>query len=180
MEVEQIKIGDIICWRGKGLTFRILSTTLSFFDPTWRKRKWKPWHTAFIYGQDKENDWLICEATVPCVRTMPLSILEQIYGKNYKVYPWFDQPFTNGQLESFVKEHLGCQYDVGIYFLTIAQELVAHWYHISIPRLLNSSYSCWELVEEFCDFFGKPWHSTHDVDHKYPMISDFLNEVTEQ
>lgn len=179
MKLEEIKVGDIICWRGEGLVFNILSTILSLFDSTWRHRNPKYWHMAFIHGQDKDGDWLICEATMPCVRTMPLSILEQIYGKDYKVYPWFDQPFPQGQLEPFVKEHLGCKYDVGIYFLTIAQELAARWFHIALPRLLNSAYSCWELVEEYCDFYGNPWHSTHNVKHRYPIISDFLNEAEE-
>ncbi len=176
-KLTDIQLYNIICWEGDGLLFRILSPILSIFEPTWRKRKFKPWHMTWVYGQYSDGDWKVIEATFPRVRTMALSVLKQIYGKNYKNYHWFNLELNKDSAEQFVRSREGAKYDGMVYAWTILQYIVAKYFHKEIPRFLNDSYDCWELVEEICDCFGKPWASTHTIQHRYPLISDFLNEV---
>lgn len=175
--MTELKTGTLLCWRGDGFLFQLLSSVLSIFDSTWRNRTWKPWHMAMIVGRTQTNDWRVFEATMPRTRTMPLSTLEKIYGQDYRAYEWFALELPQDAVDKWVADRQGAKYDVLIYFLTIAQYLIRKWTKKQMPRLLDEAYDCWELAEEFCECFGRPWKYTHSNLHCYPMISEFMNEV---
>ncbi len=173
---ENIRVGSIICWKGSGFLFYMLSGLLSLCDPTWRARRFKSWHMSFAYKQYPDGDWGISEATFPRVRNMPLSALEQIYGEDYKVYNHCGHPLSQRRVNKFVKDRLGAKYDAFVYVLTVIQYLFIKRF----PRLIDGSYTCWEYAEEFCDCMGNPWYSTHTAKHHYPMIAEFLNEADKE
>ena len=66
--------------------------------------------------------------------------------------------------------NLDCGYDVAVYFFTMLQYLILHFFNHPIPRLLDNRYACWELAFFFAREMGKPIQSIH----KYPVITDFL------
>ena len=169
-----MKIGDIISWKGRGPLFTVLSSILSLFDSEWRHRFLKPRQMAIVVGF-VGDDPLIFEATAPRCRIMPLSVLKQIYGEDYRVYPWFDKSPPQKAIDAWVYNRLGALYDPLVYCWTILQYLFAKR-NICIPRILNDRYSCWELAAEFCNDFGKPWNYCIGRKHPYPMINEFLKE----
>ena len=177
---NEIAVGKIIVWKGAGPLFHVLSALISVFEPTWRARKWKPWHMSFVCACDPALGWMVSEATWPRVRNMPLNSLIQIYGGDFQVIDWFRKPLEQPPVDDFVRDRLGSKYDVMVYPLTIAQYFVYRWFKISLPRLLDGSYDCWEYVEEFCECMGKPWKGTHNKLHRYPFLPDFLNEAESQ
>jgi hypothetical protein len=172
-----MKLYDIICWKGNGILFRVLSFLLGLFDSRWRKRAFKPWHMAIVCGRYADGDWKIFEATSPRCRVLPLSVLDNLYKRPYKIYHWFDNPPSIYDVEQFVNDRVGAKYDALVYVFTVIQKIFDRLFGMDLPRLLDSSYTCWELVEEFCNCMGKPWYSTHTHEHKYPLISDFLKEA---
>lgn len=175
--MSEIKVGSIIAWRGNGFLFIVLSFILSLVDPAWRRRRWKPWHLSFVIKKLADDDWLICEATWPRVRTMPLSVLDQIYKGDFRVIDWFGKPVSQGKVSTFVKERIGAKYDALVYVFTIIQYIIYKYSHIQLGRYNDGAYMCWEITAEFCEVMGEGWESTQTIEHKYPLISEFMNEV---
>lgn len=159
-----IKLGDIIEFKGRGTVYGVMSRLIKVFEWWWDR--WG-WHTAFICGKD-ERGWLICEAVYGGVQ------VGYLRGE-YKVHRWFDEPPSQEEVDKYVEEVLGADYDVAIYFWTTLQYLIRHLFNHRIPRLLNDRYTCWELVWWFCRGMGKPIQSIYDC----PMITDLLKAVGE-
>ena len=160
-------VGDIIVFRGEGFLFRVLSGILCLFDSEWRRRDFKGWHTAFI-SRFWDAHPIICEALAGGVTENFLDT-----DREFKVYSWFDYPVDT---HDFVDSHLGKKYDVAQYFFTSLQYLIRHFFNRRIPRLLDDSYTCWELLAEFARDNGKPFQVIYDC----PMVTDIVRALEER
>ena len=163
----QAKRGDIVLFKGSGLVYEILSRALKFFE--WNWDRWG-WHLGFVSGDSPFTDVVsICESTGKGVTESYLDLTR----KDIRVYRWFDEEPRRYKVRNFVSAHLGCDYDVAQYFWTGLQYLIRHFWNRRIPRLLDSRYTCWELVFEFAEDMGKPIGSRYDC----PMLVDLLKVV---
>jgi len=159
-----IKVGDIIIFKRNGLVSFILGGILKLFERGWDG--WG-WHVAFISGIDDYTGVMICEALAGGVTENPLSNY-----KDYRVYRWFDESPDQFKVNRFVSKHKGEKYDILVYPLTALAYLIRHYWGRPVPRLLDNSWSCWELVYYFCNRMGKPLAESYD----FPMISG-LNKI---
>ena len=162
--------GNIIAFKGRGFTFTILSFLLSIFDKEWRGEDWKPWHLAIAWAR-AYGGWYILEATGAGVKINFYD--NKFLESNTRSWEWLGEKPDSDKMAQFLKEHILKRYDVAVYFWTIAQYLVRHYFHHSLPLVLNNRYSCWELVDEWCDEMGKPWAPKYG----FPLITDFLKAV---
>ena len=169
-QIETPELGALVLVKGEGLTFRIISGLLSLLNPSWRKRKWKPWHTFFICGHDDSRGWLICEALGEGVCVHPLA---NYTSKEYRMYRWFDSPRDQNKITDFVASHLGQKYDILVYPLTALAYLARHYWGRPVPRLFDNSWSCWELVYYFADRMGQSFAESYD----FPMINELLDSL---
>jgi len=98
---NEIMPGDIIIFERakKDYVGLIFSLILKLFNPKWEMYGW---HMAFI-TERLSGDWVICEATWPCVRQNYLSKM----GRAYRVYRWFDKPPEQTAIYKFVSEYMG-------------------------------------------------------------------------
>lgn len=165
MSIQDIQLGDIIEFKGKGPVYEILSRLIWLFERWWDR--WG-WHTAFVCGEDNDG-WLICEAIAQGVSVTPL----KNYGLEYRVHRWFDEPPSKRKVNAYVKSVIGADYDVAIYFWTGLQYLIRHLINHRIPRLLDNRYTCWENVFFFCYEMGNPVQAIYDC----PMITDLIKVV---
>ena len=160
-------VGDIVVFKGEGFLFKVLSGILCLFDSEWRRREFKGWHVAFV-SRFWDNHPIICEALAGGVTE---NFLET--DRELKVYQWFDYPVDP---HDFVDAHLGKKYDVAQYLFTSLQYLVRHFWNKRIPRLLDDSYTCWELVAEFARDNGKPFQAIYDC----PIVTDIVRALEER
>lgn len=159
-----MKVGDIIVFKGSGTAFKLLSRLLRLFEREWDG--WG-WHLAYITRISAHGEVTIAESVGSGVRRSPLT------GKNqYRVYTWLDD-VNQRKLQAFTTKHLGESYDVAVYFWTMLQYLVLHFFNHQIPRLLDNRYTCWEFVFLMAREMGSPIQSLH----RYPFLTDFLKAV---
>ena len=53
-----------------------------------------------------------------------------------------------------------------------------HKFAISLPRVLDDRYTCWELVYKFARVMGKPIQESAGLSaSRYPLISDFVRAM---
>jgi len=161
-----MQTGDIILFKGEGFLFKVLSGILCLVDKEWRQRKFKPWHVAFV-SRFWDGQPVICEALIGGVQE---NILDD--KREYKSYHWLEIPVDP---HDFVDSHLGLKYDVAQYLFTSLQYLIRHFWNRRIPRLLDNSYTCWELVAEFVRDNGKPFQVIYDC----PTINDIVRVLDE-
>lgn len=146
----------------------ILGNILKLFERDWDG--WG-WHLGIAWEQAYDG-WNIFEATD---RGVQINYYSNDYlAENTRAYQWLDKVPTRKAMGEFLKTHIGKRYDVAFYFLTTAQYLIRHFVHISMPLVLDNRYACWEIADEFCDTFGKPWAPKYG----FPLITDFLKAVT--
>jgi len=188
IEHDEIKMGDILIFKRKGFVSGVFAWLLKQF-----KRKWDRWgwHMAVAWEESKyKNGLWILEATSDGVRVGLLS--EEKLKTEIKAYTWLDEPPSGEVMEKFMAEHLDKGYDVAVYFWTMAQYLLLKFVErvqrllhieakISIPRVLDDRFTCWELAFRFCDEMGKPIQEAVGLKmSRYPMITDFLEAVKKQ
>ena len=175
-------VGDIVVFKGEGFLFKVLSGILCLFDSEWRRREFKGWHVAFV-SRFWDNHPIICEALAGGVTE---NFLET--DRELKVYQWFDYPVDP---HDFVDSHMGKKYDVAVYFHTMIQYLLLkgvewfqkkfipwHEFTISLPRILNDRYTCWENTFWFCRAMGKPIQESEGLSAtRYPMITNLLRAL---
>jgi len=166
IDEKEMRPGDILIFRRAkrdyiGLVFSLL---IKLFYPNWDM--WG-WHMAYVIGPDL-NDWIIGEATWPCVRRNHLSQMGE-----HRVYRWFSVPLPQSDIESFTSRHIGAKYDILLYPWTLAPYLVRHFWNKPVPRLLDDRFTCWEYVCEFVEAMGKPIVSKYDC----PLIADMQTEL---
>jgi hypothetical protein len=171
-------IGDTVMWKGGGFLRGILVPVLRIFEPHWDG--WG-WHLGKVVEIKSPSEIMILEAVWPRVRISDLRTLSY----NYKVYRVFNKKLNAKKVAQFAAERaghlnsdgsweLGCKYDAWVYVFTIIQHISTRVFHRVLPRIVDGAYSCWELAAEFDDHFGRPWPKTHDIQHQYPLITDFV------
>ena len=154
-----MKRGDIICFKGKGLVFKVLSFILGLLNKDWRKLEWKPWHMAYV-DTDAGGYVGIVESVGSGVRRV---VLQPCQLGEHRVYRWFDETPDQSEISKFTTEHIGFNYDIAIYFWTTLAVIIRHFFNHPIPKLLDRQFSCWELVQSFTEAMGKPIASRYDV-----------------
>jgi hypothetical protein len=183
VDMEQLLPGDTLLFKGNGPVFKFFSFLLSIFDSDWRKRAWKPWHMAIAWDK-AYSGWYVLEATDKGVETNYYKEIDLRH--NCRAYHWLDGLVTKEERQRFLDEHINKRYDVAFYFFTSLQYLALrvvewtqkkfipwHQFTISLPRVLNDRFCCWELAEAFDRFMGKPWCDKS----RYPLITDLLKTV---
>jgi len=153
-----MKPGDIIEFKGRGIVFQVLSRLLKHFNPSWSR--WG-WHLAIAVEYHKTKGWLIAEAIA---KGVTLSWLDN-KTLAFRHYTWIDREVHATEIRRFIADRAGCKYDVLAYVWTAIQ-----FFFPRFPRIIDRSYTCWELVAEFCREMGKPIQQLH----RYPFITDFL------
>jgi len=163
-----IDVGDIILFRGSGPVFHVLSFILGIFEPEWRKRKGKPWHTGVVYRPGYDGWWLI-EAVKGGVQIIKHSEKEMNNTWNYH---WLDKVPFPAELHEFRRVVVGFPYDGKGYVMTILAYLIAKYtgYHF---RIHDQRHYCWETTSLFARMMGKPLQETWD----YPLISKILDKL---
>jgi hypothetical protein len=162
--ITECRPGDTILCDEAGPVAGVLSFLIGLFNNDWRTLKRKPWHCRLVvsgYGATAT----VLEALAPGVVNSPI---DSIPLDKQHAYRWLDSPINSYNLTRWAFEHLGKRYDVLAYFWTAFQYLFRAIWNRYIPRLLDDHYTCWELVMEFYEDFGKPMHSKRDC----PLITD--------
>lgn len=167
---DEIKAGDILIFKRKGVVSGALGWVLRRFERWWDG--WG-WHMAIAWQKGRFGYWIL-EAAAEGVRVN--LIRDDLLKTDIRAYRWLDEPPADEEMEKFMVNNLDCGYDVTVYFWTMIQYLVLHFFNHSISRILDNRYTCWELAFFFTRKMGKPIQSVH----KYPMITDFLKEVEKQ
>lgn len=163
----------------------ILGNILKLFDHKWGG--WG-WHVAFAWEKTALG-WYILEAT-------RLGVMINFYpneylSKNTRYWEWFMDYPEQDVMDNFAGEVVGKKYDVAVYFSTALQYLILrviewfqkkfipwHKFTISLPRILNDRWTCWELVFWFCRTMGKPIQESIGLPAtRYPLISDFVKAM---
>jgi len=162
--LSEARRGDLLVFKGSGIVFTILGGLLKLFE-----RKWDfwGWHTAFTVNHDT-----ICESIAEGVVLSPLT---KYPSDEVRAYRWFDTMPDQTKMDLYLQQHLGKRYDVAIYFWTMAQYLIRHYWNHRIPRLLDDRYTCWENLCEFCEDMAKPIESRYDC----PILTDILRSLGE-
>ncbi len=158
-----MKRGDIIAFYGHGILYEVLSRLLKLFEPWWDR---KCWHTAIIFLVSPDGCYLL-ESQAQGVN---INFYQAQDLKDTRLYRWFDSEPAEIKMEDFLAEHNNERYDVGLYFWTMAQYLIRHFFNHRIPRLLNNRYTCWELVFRLAEELDHPIGSPYDC----PLLTDFL------
>ncbi|MFA5937268.1 MAG: YiiX/YebB-like N1pC/P60 family cysteine hydrolase [Candidatus Paceibacterota bacterium] len=156
--------GDILVFKRSGPVSFILGGILKLFEKDY---DFWGWHVGFIAHYAK--GWMICEALGNGVSLTPLSHYKP---ENIRVYRWLDNP-SQEKINRFVADYLGKPYDVAVYFWTALQYLLRHFWNRPIPKLLDGSFTCWELVFEFAEEMQKRIGSKYDC----PLITDMLRTI---
>jgi hypothetical protein len=107
---------------------------------------------------------------------------------NCVIYRVTDHEITSQFKALMIRRYLHKRYDVSVYFRTAIQYIVLrvieriqhivcpyHKFTMSLPRVLNDRYTCWELVEAIDRDAGIDWCPRS----RYPMITDFLDYTGE-
>lgn len=160
---------DIIEWRRRGFVSWFLGGVLKLFERDWDG--WG-WHMGIVWSR-LGRGCHIMEATNEGTR---INYYRYKYlRENTRCYEWLEGEPDLVKMQAFKVSHIGRKYDVAVYFFTAIQYLFRHFVHIRLPLILNDRYSCWELVDEFCDEMGKPWAPKYG----FPLLTDFLKAVKE-
>jgi hypothetical protein len=167
---KDIQPGTQVLCDARGLLATVVSVLMWLFIPYWRTIKRKPFHVGFISRKDPNKGWMMCEAIAGGIVETSLKNYDTQY---MAFYQWFDTPPSEDCINRYLKDHLGCKYDVLIYFWTIAAEFASILFRRNIGRWDNDSYDCWENLEEFDELCGKPLCKAH----RTIMITDFCREL---
>jgi len=181
-----MKVADIVEFKRKGFMSWFLGGLLKLFNPSWDGYGW---HLAILW-QPGYDGWYILEATGQGVRK---NWYDRTYlQKNTRIWSWLDEAPLDGYMKTFLARHINKRYDVAVYIHTLVQYLLLraiewfqktfipwHKFNISLPRVLNNRWTCWEIVFWFCRDMGKPIQESIGLDYtRYPLITDFLRAVT--
>jgi hypothetical protein len=165
--MTDLKVGDIVLFRGKGFVFSVFNALLCLLDSFWRSQpKPRYWHMGIAW-QKGGGGWIILEGYSPSVRVHFYTHKEL---QNTLWFSWLDKTPTDSFQKKFYKKYIGKKYDVAIYFWTMFQYLIRHYFNRRIPRLLDDRFTCWELGDAFADELDKPWQDEYDC----VLLQDFL------
>ena len=144
-----MKRGDIVIFKGHGITYEILSRLLKLFDKEWDR--WG-WHLAILYSIERTRT-VIIESTSGGVT---FNILSGKEGVDWKSDQWLDKAPTGQQMHEWAVKYLGQPYDYIGYSTTILSYLSKVLFNRPF-RIINRDYYCWELGSMFAIDFGKPF-----------------------
>jgi len=166
---DEFQAGDILVFKRKGFVSGVFGWLLKRFEQSWDG--WG-WHMAIAWQKSEGGFGLwILEAAGEGVRVN--LIKNEKLKTEIRAYRWLDEAPSGVAMEKFMADKLDKGYDVAVYFWTMIQYLVLHFFNHSIPRLLDNRFTCWELAFFFCREMGKEVESIH----KYPILTDFLKKV---
>ena len=176
VSIADMRPGDIILFRGKGLVFNLLSPILGLLRPFPKItfpavygsnilfKTGRPWHMAFALEWHKKYGWIIGESIARGVT--PTYLDKYIMNGNIPiVIRWFDKSPRAIKLREFMAAHSDSKYSVLAYLWTALQVLIP-WF----PRIVTSRVTCWQNVFRMCRYCGKPIQELH----KFPLITDAL------
>lgn len=162
-----IRIGDILVFKRnpKDKVSGFLSWILQRFEPSYTREYW---HTAPVTGLIGPGCWVLGARRGGAREDFyTLDYIE----KNCRVFYWLDKVYPE-EVDRFVTQYEGVEYDAGAYFGTVIAYLWAkitrnHW------RIVDTQLHCWELTCLFCRKFGKPLQPMNE----YPLISTMLRAL---
>jgi len=164
-----MKVGDIIEFRRRGLVSGLLGGILGLFERDWDG--WG-WHMGVAWQDSKVGDsnvgWYVLEALSGGVEVNFYT--SQYLEENTRGWQWLEESPSRERMDKFLSDYVNKKYDVVVYFWTMLQYLVRHYFNRRIPRLLDERYTCWELAFWFCREMGRPIQSIYDC----PLISDAI------
>jgi len=163
---KDYRIGDFVLFDGAGPTFNILAWLLARFDPSWKKLKRKPWHTAFLSGKDDQGDWWVGESKGG---VGPTETALKSFKDPYQVFRWFDTPPDEVAVMNFIADHKGEKYDNFFGYLFVILWYFLPWW----PLIVDRQFMCWEFLYLFALQFGKPV----DKVYRYPLITILMDKV---
>ena len=170
--LANLKPGDILCWRGSGPVFRVLSFLLGLFEPHWRGRTWKPWHLLVAWDAEP-NGWYILEATAEGVdiNFYDAHRLQLLFDYDLvRAYRWLDFKPPRSAMNEFYLSIQHYTYDIGAYFGVALCRL------FGLPYRNDRQHMCWETVSAFTAWFSKPLTPANE----YPLINRILDKLEEQ
>ena len=170
--MEDLRIGDIICFNMRSLLDPILTASLSAFFPEWRRREFKPCHMRIAYRPiPNSNFYLTIDATQKGI--LPYAI--RIDDPKCRNFHWLDKEPTVEELESVMEKYWKKPYDHLEYVKTI-RFVLAHRSGLGqyVPPYDNDDrYHCWELPCSVMYDFGKPLKERN----KPPLINEIVAQL---
>ncbi len=172
--IAELKRGDIIAFKGRGVCFTMLSALISALVPEWRKREWKPWHLAVAYRQSTtlRNYWILIEALAGGVQEKNHSIKE--LQENARVYRYLSDAPSTKAISDFKQIYLGFRYDAGAYLGTMITYFLAKL-HLWHGRVIDKQHTCWETASAFARYMHKPFQDNWE----YPVIWKIIKKLEE-
>jgi len=168
----------------------MLSLLLWVFFPWWNRRDW---HMAIVWRRGRsQRGWWVMEALSPgvCLNYYTTEQLAAEWTSRHWL-PRMDRYKREKLMRAFFNEHINRKYDAAVYVLTLLQYLALRavewlqktfipWHHftISLWRVLDNRFTCWELAFAFCRHMGKPvQEAIGKPASRYPLITDFIKAV---
>ncbi len=165
MKGHEIKPGDILMFKGRGIIYRVLSLLLRMKRaPNWSQ--WG-WHLAIAVEYHRNNGWIIAEALAHGVS---LNWLDE-KDSDFRVLRWLKRDVHSTEVRRWAASQAACKYDVLAYVWTAIQ---IFW--PSFPRIIDRHYTCWELAFDWCRWAGLPIQPLH----RYPIITDLVAAYRER
>jgi hypothetical protein len=144
-----------------GLLARFLARIDKFWDG------WG-WHMAYVHDVLPDESIIVAEAKIGRGVQLTKYADRDSLG-DIRAYRWIDGLIPT-ELESYTQKHIGCAYDMACYFWTGLQLVIRKLLGLSIPRINNNKYTCWELVCDMTHYMGKPLQPVRI----YPVITEMV------
>lgn len=167
--ISEMMVGDKLAFDGSGPVFRVLSLVLGVFEPSWRKRRRKPWHLAFA-SEKVEGGWMLIEALAGGVQEKFHATAE--LEARSRTYRTLDKTPSKQKLNQFRTMYLGRPYDVTAYFGVVIGYFVKKWFRFSF-RIVDAEFMCWETVCAWDRFMGKPLQPNWE----YPILHKIMEKL---
>jgi hypothetical protein len=148
---EQAQAGDSIAWEKGGAVAGILGFVLSLFDSSYRKRKWKAWHTGYIVKILPDGEVVTSQAIGSGVHTVTYSSIDDL--AECKFYRWLSGP-NQDRIEDYTGAHEREKYDVIGYLWDALGNFSMYVFHYTF-RVVDNQKFCWEHVSEFNRYMGR-------------------------
>ena len=169
VKISEMMVGDKLAFDLNGWFFKMLSSILGMFEPSWRKRKRKPWHLGFA-SEKVEGGWKVIEAVAGGVKEV-FHTTEDLETRA-QAYRTFDKPPTKRQLQQFRDLYLDRPYDATAYLGVIIGYFIKKWFRFSF-RIVDQQFMCWETVCAWDRFMGKPIQPNWE----YPILHKIMEKL---
>ena len=151
VSLNDMRVGDSIAWKGGGMVFHVLSLLLFVFDASWRRRKWKPWHTGFVVKVLAEGEIVTSQAIGSGIHTLTYESAEAM--GDCRFFRWLTNP-DQERVEEYAQGHEREHYDYIGYLWNAVGNL--SMYLLKYPfRVVDNAKFCWEHASEFDRWMGR-------------------------